>query len=164
MKPILLAALLAIAQSVSAAPATDESVETLLSVTKAESMVDAMLSNLTPIMRQGMAQALSGKPVSPAQQQVLDAMPAKFTNIMRDEMSWSKMKPQYIRIYQESFSQEDVEGFIAFYRSPAGQSYIDKMPIVMQKSMAMGAQMSQNVGPKMKAAIDQALKDANISR
>ena len=91
-------------------------------------------------------------------------MPAKFTDIMREELSWSKMKPQYIRIYQESFSQEDVEGFIAFYRSPAGQAYVDKMPIVMQKSMAVGAQMSQNIGPKIKAAIDQALKDANISR
>ena len=35
-----------------------------------------------------------------------------------------------------ALTQEEVDGLIAFYESPAGQAYIAKMPAVAQKSMA----------------------------
>lgn len=56
---------------------------------------------------------------------------------MHDEMSWAKMKPQYVRLYVETFDQDEVDGLLAFYATPAGQAMINKMPIVMPKMMGV---------------------------
>jgi hypothetical protein len=74
------------------------------------------------------------------------------------------MRPLYIQIYQESFTQEEIDGLIAFYKSPLGIAFVEKMPLVMQKSMTI---MQSRTGPlmeKMKAVIDQAMADAKAAK
>ena len=41
---------------------------------------------------------------------------------MREEMTWDRLHPLYVRIYQESFTQEEIDGLIVFYESPASRS------------------------------------------
>jgi uncharacterized protein len=57
--------------------------------------------------------------------------------MLREEMTWDKLRPVYVQIYQESFTQEEIDGLIAFYESPAGFAFVEKMPFVMQKSMSI---------------------------
>ena len=147
-----------------AAPASQESIDALLVATKAESLVNGMYGNIEQFMRQSMTAAAQGQPISEEQQRILDAVPAKFTKVMREEMSWAKMRPFYVQIYQESFNQEEIEGLLAFYKSPAGQAFVAKMPVVMQKSMEV---MQSQMGPlmeKMKAAMQQAVAEAKLSK
>ena len=42
----------------------------------------------------------------------------------------------YLRIYQDSLNQAEVDGMIAFYKTPAGQAVIKKLPVLVQKVMA----------------------------
>jgi len=44
------------------------------------------------------------------------------------------MDPVLVEIYSNSLSQEDIDGISAFYRSPAGKSYVNKLPVIMQQS------------------------------
>jgi hypothetical protein len=53
----------------------------------------------------------------------------------------------YVRVYQKSFSQEEVDGMIAFYKTPTGQALLNKMPLVMQNTMT---EMQQMIQPMMK--------------
>jgi hypothetical protein len=69
-------------------------------------------------------------------------------------MSWEKMKPMYVQLYRDTFEQEEVDGLIAFYKSPAGQAYVTKMPLLMSKSMAISQSLFQSLGAKMKVAMD----------
>jgi uncharacterized protein len=159
----LVSALL-VSTSAHAGPASEESIDALLVATKAESLVDGMYANVEQFMRQATAAATQGKPVSEEQQRVLDAIPAKFSKVMREEMSWANMRPLYVQIYQESFSQEEIDALIAFYQSPAGQAFVAKMPVVMQKSMNI---MQSRIGPlmeKMQAAMQEAVAEAKLSR
>lgn len=147
-----------------AAPASQESVEALLIATKIESMVGGMYANVEQMMRQTMANESKGKALSAEEQRVLDAVPAKFVKVMREEMSWSKMRPMYLQIYQDSFTQEEVDGLLAFYGSPAGQAVLVKMPVVMQKSMVA---MQSIIGPitkKMEIAVQEARAEAKQSK
>ena len=59
------------------------------------------------------------------------------------------MEPMYLRIYRKSLSQSDVDGMIAFYKTPAGQAVINKMPLILQNTMA---EVSQMMGPMMQRA------------
>jgi hypothetical protein len=147
-----------------AAPASQESIEALLVATKAESLVDGMYGNIEQAMRRSLAAATQGRPVSEEQQRILDAMPAKFSKVMREEMSWPKMRPLYIQIYQESFSQEEIDGLLAFYGSPAGQAFVAKMPVVMQRSMEVMQSQMVPLMEKMKAAMQEAVAEAKLSK
>jgi hypothetical protein len=163
MKRILLALALLLQVGLSqAAPPSAESIERLLSVTRTESLIESMYGNMEEVMRQSMKQAAGNKPLTAEQQRVFDVLPARFTALVRQEMSWPKMKPQYVQIYQESFSQEEIDGLIAFYESPAGQAAIAKMPLVMQKSMNLVQQQMQTLMPLMQKMIDDAKKEAKI--
>lgn len=147
-----------------AAPASVESVETLLHLSRAEASMEASYAGVEQLMRTSMSGITQGKPLSAEQQRVLDAAPAKFTAVMREEMSWAKLKPHFVKLYAETFDQAEIDGLIAFYRSPAGQAFIDKMPVVVQKSMAMTQTLMQSLMPKMQAAMQQAMQEARIAK
>lgn len=162
-KLIVIAATIFIALDASAVPANQESVETLLAVTRTETMMDSMYGGMEQMMRQGMQQAVQGKTLSSEQQRIFDALPARFVAVMREEFNWTKMKPMYVQLYRDTFEQEEIDGLVAFYRSPAGQAFTNKMPLVMQKAMAISQAQMQAFIPKMKTAIESAVAEAKVS-
>jgi hypothetical protein len=40
-----------------------------------------------------------------------------------------------MRTYRDSFTQDEIDGVIKFYKSAAGQAYVKKLPLVMQNVM-----------------------------
>ncbi len=147
-----------------AAPPSIESIETLLVVTRSEKMLDSILPVMDQMMRAGMLEATKGKTMTPEQQRLLDVLPGKLTQMMREEINWSQLRPMYVQIYQESFTQEEVDGLVAFYKSPAGEALVNKMPAVAQKSMSamqgrMGAMMQ-----KVNKIVQEAIEEARANR
>ena len=82
--------------------------------------------------------------------------------MMKELLDWKKLEPMYVRIYQKTFTQPEVDGMIAFYKTPAGQAVMSKMPAAMQNTIdemqsAMGPvmqkmqQMQQDVVAEIKA-------------
>jgi hypothetical protein len=107
------------------------------------------------IIKASMQQAMKGHATTAKQQAAIDKMTAKMMETMREEMSWEKLEPLYLRIYQKSFTQEEVDGMLAFYKSPVGAAVIKKLPVVMQESTAA---MQERLGPLM-AKIQSAVKE-----
>ncbi len=147
-----------------ATEASPASIEKLLDVTRAETLVDSMYANLEQAMRGGMQQALQGQTLSDEQRRVIELAPKRFAEVMRQEFSWATVKDIYVQIYRESFTEEEVQGLIAFYVSPAGQAYVNKMPQVMQRSMFVMQQRMQPLMAKMKEAMQKAVEDAKAAR
>lgn len=123
-----------------------ESLDALFEVTRASTLMDSLSASIDQTMRQGMEQALAGQKLTDAQRRMVDSMALKSAQIVRDEVTWTKLKPLYVRIYQESLTQEDIDGLVAFYRSPAGDAMVRKMPQVMQRTMA---EVQAILGPMM---------------
>ena len=129
-----------------AAPPTPESVDKLLKLMQMEKMLDAVRPQIDSIMKSSMEQATQGKTASPEEQKILDNFRAKAVAITQNELTMEKMKPMYVDIYTKNFTQSDIDGLIAFYESPAGKAYIEKMPAVMQSLMA---DMPKRLNPMM---------------
>ena len=142
--------------AIHAAQASEQSIEDLLQLTKAESMVDSMNAGMEQLMRQQMGQLTQGKPIHAEQQRSQDAMLGKVMSLFREELNWAKLKPSYAQLYQETFDQEEIDGLIAFYRSPTGQAFVSKMPVVMEKSVALSQRQMQSFMPKMQAIFEEA--------
>ena len=147
-----------------AAPPTEASINALLAAAKTDKLVDSFYTYVTQSMRQGMHSALQDKALTDAQQRALDAVPAKFEQVMRQELSWEKLRPMYVKIYQETFTQSEVDGLMAFYKSPTGLAFVNKMPVVMKKSQQLMQERFAPLAAKMNAAVEQAISEAKAAK
>jgi uncharacterized protein len=159
VKIIPLLASLIFASLAHCAPASQESIDRLLVDAKVEKLLDTMLANVDQVMRRSMEASTQGQQLSAEQWRAVDATAARFVQVMREEMTWDKLRPLYVQIYQESFTQEEIDGLIAFYESPAGVAFVEKMPVVMQKSMSIMQSRMATMMEKMRAAVKEAIPE-----
>src|SRR5262249_48774124 len=86
---------------------------------------------------------------TPEQQAFLDEGKARMIAVMQGEMQWEKLEPSYIDIYRKSFTDEELQGMLAFYRTPTGQAVINKLPVVLKHSIDMMHDMVQRIVPQI---------------
>lgn len=113
---------------------TDASVKELLTLANSQQIIRNVEAQMDGMMKSTMKTAMKDQAVNEAQQKVLDKFKDKVLDIHRKEMRWENLEPIFVRIYSNSLTQEDVDGIIAFYKSPAGKSFISKMPVMMQQT------------------------------
>jgi uncharacterized protein len=51
-----------------------------------------------------------------------------------------------VAVYASNFSAEELRAATAFYRTPAGQKFLQKNPLVAQQTMLLGQKFGQSVG------------------
>jgi uncharacterized protein len=127
-------------------PASDESIRQLLEVAQARKLVDSVMKQMDTLMLQTIQDATRGQPIPPKVQKQVDKNQAEVVALLKDVLDWKKLEPMYVRVYQKTFSQQEVDGMIAFYKTPSGQAVIGKMPTVMQNTME---EMQSMMGPVM---------------
>ena len=128
------------------APPTEASIKQLLEVAQAHKLVDSVIAQMDSLMQQTIAQATKGQQISAKVQKDIDQRRSEMLAMMKDLLDWKKLEPMYVRIYQKTFTQPEVDGMIAFYKTPAGQAVISKMPAAMQNTID---EMQQMMGPVM---------------
>lgn len=150
------------AQNPAGNPASEESVKQLLELAQAQKLIESVMAQMDELMKQTIYQAAQGREIPPKVQKDIDKRQAEVVGLMKELLEWKKLEPMYVRIYQKTFSQQEVDGMIAFYKTPAGQAVVAKMPAAMQNTMneiqqMMGPvmeklqRMQQDVGAEMKA-------------
>jgi hypothetical protein len=142
----LLACALLASSSVYAAPPSKESIDRLLKASNVEETLATTRQQVDQMMRGAITQSLKNQNAGPEAEQVAATFSTKVAGFMSEEMSWEKMRAVYQQVYAESFTQEEIDGLIAFYESKAGKAFVTKMPVVMQKSMTL---MQERLAPMM---------------
>ena len=137
------------ASAADAAPTAD-SVRELLAASQSSRMLDMMKSQMDSAMQAGMRQGLGDAKLTPEQQQIVDDMRRKFVAVMTDEIAWDKLEPLVVDIYSKMFTQHEIDGVTAFYRSEAGAAFVAKMPAAMEEMMQRMQAHMATVVPKLK--------------
>jgi hypothetical protein len=156
---VMLIAATLLSFSAAAQQASDATVERLMAVTRAEKLVETMSGSMDQVMDAAIKAAVT-EPLSPEQQRKLDASLAKIKEAVHAEFTWDRLKPRYMKLYKETFTDEEILGLIAFYESPAGQALLAKMPLLMQKSIALSQEQMKTMIPRMKSAVEDAVVQA----
>ncbi len=152
---VLLAAAAVAAGPARAASPSPESVEKLLVLAKVDKVRDTLIEQLNRVIDQSFQQALQGRPASAEQQKALDALHRQTTEAVEKQLSWPAIKEIYGQAYADNFTQEEVDGLIAFYSSPAGRAFADKQPLVAKKtSTLMQGRMIALMGQVQSALAD----------
>lgn len=153
---------LSVQMSAVAAPAHPASVEQLLILQKSEQVLDVVYTNMEQSIRQGMLNAIGNQQLTAQQEQVLQTLPNRLGQILRQELSWSTLKPLLLPIYSSAFSQDEVDGLIQFYRSPVGQRFATKQPEIAQRSGLAAQQLMTRVAPRINAVMEAAFREAGL--
>lgn len=125
---------------------TEASIKELLEVAQSHKLVDSVIARMENLTQQTIAQATRGQQVPPNVQKDIDQRRGEMVAMMKDLLDWKKLEPMYVRIYQKTFTQQEVDGMIAFYKSPAGHAVISKMPAALQTTID---EMQAMMGPVM---------------
>ncbi|WP_250656720.1 DUF2059 domain-containing protein [Alkalimarinus coralli] len=115
------------------------------------SQADAVLENMSKQVNAMFAQTVKQMNVPEERQAEAEKYQQRLNKILEEEMSWNKLKGQFIDVYVDVFSEEELKELVDFYNSPVGKKLISKMPRLMQKSMGLAQQQMQTIIPKIKA-------------
>ncbi len=161
MKPSTIAAiaLLLFSSAALAEPLTDATIRELLQVTDAKNLIEKMRSSIQPqmdtMMNKAIQSGLNGNKPNAKQQHAIDKMKQRTIELSQSMLSWERFEPMVMRLYKQTFTEEEAAGMLAFYKTPAGQAVIRKMPQLMQN---MGPEIQQMV-TEMVPKQDQILQD-----
>jgi hypothetical protein len=82
-----------------------------------------------------MKEAAQGQVITPERQEILDRMRAKILAVFDQFYNGDALQRLHVRVYQATYTQDEVDGLIAFYKTPAGQALVNKGPLLMQNTM-----------------------------
>ena len=63
--------------------------------------------------------------------------------------------PVIAELYASTFTEEELQGVIDFYKSPAGKSFVAKQPELMKKSMELNQAKMSAIMPQIQQLIMQ---------
>lgn len=125
-------------------------VEEILLVTKSDKVFNTMVENG---MKQGEQAAMSlfedSSKMTPKDREILTRFEGKMLATFKAESGWETMKPELVDLYASLYTEAQVDGILAFYKSPAGQAMIEKTPEIIAKSSAIAQGHFQQMQPKL---------------
>ena len=115
---------------------------------------DQMMKMMEPMMKGMVAQM--DKDMPPEQRARVGEMQGKMMSLVAGRLS--KAKPALAKVYTDTYTEEEIDGILVFYKSPAGKAFLEKMPAVMQRSMPVMMQMMGDLQPEIKRMMEGAKK------
>ncbi len=140
-----------------ATPAQDASIEKLLVLTETQKLNDSAIADSDEIIETTLKPVLRLDNMTVEKRQMTESFLDKYKHIVKEEFSWEKMLPDYIRIYRETFTEEELQSLIAFYESPTGKMFIRKMPVIMDKTSDVMQQRMASILNRMNTALNESM-------
>jgi hypothetical protein len=113
-----------------------QAVEKLLGAMKMESSLKTGIDKMMEIQLQSAPQLAPFK----------DTVRAFFDK----HMSWSALKPMYVQLYMDSFTESEIKDMITFFNTPTGKKAAAVLPELGVKGAELGAKvMKEHMGELM---------------
>jgi len=124
-------------------------VEELLQLTNMNQLMTQMLGQMSERMKTSAAQQASTMKLTPAQKPIYDDYQQKVGDLITGSVNWEKMKPLVVQVYDETYTEDELDGILKFYRSPAGKAMVAKAPQLMSNSMTLMVQQMSTLQPQI---------------
>lgn len=123
----------------------------LFQVLHVNRLTEQITSSVRNQMQASMRTLPGGGQMTPAQKKIVDDYQNKVMALVNQDMSWKVLEPQMIALYTSTYSEQEIEGILSFYKSPTGQAMLAKTPELTEKSMAISQGKLMALQPKISA-------------
>jgi uncharacterized protein len=118
--------------------AAKELVETMRATDQLKTMMPMIMQQLKPMIVQGRPEV--ERDFDASLPQVIDAMSGRMGELV-DAIAV---------IYAQNFSADELRQVSAFYRTPVGQKFLEKLPAITQQSMTVGQKFGQQLASDLR--------------
>ncbi len=145
IKYFFLFAFMALSVNCFAEPAKKETIDAFFDAANMQRMMNAIYGQMD-----GMYKHMTANMNIPEKDKpVMDKYLTKYTAMVKEEMSWDKLKDPMEKIYASVYTEEEMQGIVTFYKSATGQKMLSKMPELMQASNGIMQDAVKNMMPKI---------------
>jgi hypothetical protein len=115
-----------------------------------DQLTTQMMNQVFEQLRGGMMQQIAGVQMNSQQQKVMDEFAARLQTLLTDSVGWKVLEPDFAKLYADTYTDEELDGILAFYRSPAGQAMVAKTPTLAAASAAISQKRVQSIAPRIR--------------
>ena len=101
--------------------------EQLVNLNNTQKTVEQIAQNINAQIDQ-LADRAAGPDATADQKTKIDDFKKQAAQLIGTSLGWASMKPSIIDIYVKTFTEEQLDSILAFYKSPAGAAFLEKMP------------------------------------
>jgi hypothetical protein len=121
-------------------------------------VLDPMLKAIQQEM-QGMVQQAAGtQQMTPQQKKLTQDYMNQSMTVVDQSLGWNALEPEYVKLYANTYTESEIDGILAFYKSPAGQAMLAKSPQLTQGAMQIVHGRMTAFQPKVQALAQQYIK------
>lgn len=134
--------------------------ERLLEASRVEAMTEQMYAQMPQMLSQMIAQGdTSGMSAEQRQQLLTTAM-----DFVEKRVGYAAMKPDYVTLYAEAYSEEDLDALADFMESPLGQRFLDATPELMMSASELAQQRMMDAMPEMMQLLAEEAQEMGLER
>jgi hypothetical protein len=148
MKKVFLVLMICLPSLLSYSQTKEETIKELFHLMQQDSLVDKMFGSMIPTM---MNQMKSQFPIKDSLATAHSNEMMKSTMQTVKEISKKMINEDMVALYDKYFSQNEINDFIAFYKSPSGQKFIKVTPDIQKEMMII---MMQKYMPEIHKTIN----------
>ena len=100
-------------------------------------------------------QQLTGVTLEPDQQKSYDEFRHKVVDLLRSAATWKALEPDFVKLYSDAYTEEELDGILAFYHSSAGRTMLAKTPQLTEQSIAISQRQMSALTPKIQELVAQ---------
>lgn len=84
---------------------------------------------------------------------------AVLREFMDEHFRYEEMEPDFIRMYTDMYTEEEIRGLAAFYRTPLGQRMIETLPEISAASQGIVMERLQSAMPELIRRMTEAMQE-----
>jgi hypothetical protein len=132
MKRWILVVLVALILAPMGARADDASktakVKELFAVMHMDHSLDRMRSAMSQQVQATAKNAPGTEQMTPEKKKMQQEFIDNSMKVVDDNFGWTVLEPAYVKLYADTYTEAELDGILAFYKSPAGQAMLTKTP------------------------------------
>jgi hypothetical protein len=123
-------------------------VRELFELTSMETRVDQIRASALGQLHAMAAQQFAAAGLSDQNKSVL-AYYDKLNSLVASKYDWAQLEPKYEQVYVDLYTEEELDGILAFYRSPVGHAFLAKSPEATRQVLALSKQQLDTLAPQV---------------
>ncbi len=108
--------------------------------------VKTMAENQTNLLAERMGVDLSDP-------EVAEVIRMRVLELVLSQYRWNTLRPAFVKIYAELFTEEELKGLVEFYSSPLGQTLLEKQGELVRRSTDVSQQKAADLLPQIELIV-----------
>lgn len=132
--------------------------EQLFMLLHMDTMMDQLLSGVKKQVQQITESMPGADQATPEQKKQIADFQQRVLDLVNQKLGWKALEPDFITLYASTYTEEELDGIIGFYKSPVGQKMLEKTPELMTKSTEITQQKMREVQPQLSQMVQDFMK------